>query len=338
MRKVRSKAPLRIGLAGGGTDLDIYCNQYEGNVLNATISLYTYCFMEENGKSAISFFSNDLNQSFHFEIGENIIIDGDMALYKAIYLHLKSNYKFTERGFTLETYSDVEVGSGLGGSSTLVVCIINSYNKFFNLNLSKDEIASIAFKIEREDVGIVGGAQDQYAASYGGFNFMHFHKEKVSVHPLELPADIINEFEASTVLYSTKIQRSASQIENEKKSLMNSEESLNAMHSIKQNAIVMNRYLQKGEISKFAKVLHESWENKKQVSNLVSNDHINKIYDLAIEFGAYSGKVSGAGGGGYMFFIVNPQRKISLIKTLMQENGRVVNFKFENQGAQAWEV
>ena len=129
------------------------------------------------------------------------------------------------------------------------------------MNLSKDEIASIAFKIEREDVGIVGGAQDQYAASYGGFNFMHFHKEKVSVHPLELPGDIINEFEASTVLYSTKKSKEASQIENEKV-LMNSEESLNAMHSIKQNAIVMNRYLQKGEISKFAKVLHESWETK----------------------------------------------------------------------------
>ena len=205
------------------------------------------------------------------------------------------------------------------------------------MNLSKDEIASIAFKIEREDVGIVGGAQDQYAASYGGFNFMHFHKEKVSVHPLELPADIINEFEASTDCTLLKSKEARVKLRM-KKSLMNSEESLNAMHSIKQNAIVMNRYLQKGEISKFAKVLHESWENKKQVSNLVSNDHINKIYDLAIEFGAYSGKVSGAGGGGYMFFIVNPQRKISLIKTLMQENGRVVNFKFENQGAQAWEV
>jgi len=150
MKKVRSKAPLRIGLAGGGTDLDAYCNIYKGNVLNTTISLYTYCFMNENDSEVISFKSQDLNQSFDFKVGEDLKIDGEMILYKAIYCHLLNKYKFRKKGFTLETFSDVEVGSGLGGSSTLVVCIISAYNTFFNLNLRKDEIASIAFTIERE--------------------------------------------------------------------------------------------------------------------------------------------------------------------------------------------
>tara|TARA_B100000427_G_C15426818_1_gene558861 strand:- start:271 stop:1089 length:819 start_codon:yes stop_codon:yes gene_type:complete len=271
-------------------------------------------------------------------IGDNIEFDGKMDLYKAIYLHLLNKYNFEPLGFTLNTFSDTACGSGLGGSSTLVVSIIKAYSLFFDLNLNKEEIASIAFKVEREDVGIIGGAQDQYAAAYGGFNFMYFNKKNVEVEPLNLAKDIIEELQSSTVLFYTGIQRNASQIEKEKKSLINKEQSLLAMHRIKKNAIQMADHLKNSEILHFATILNESWKNKKMVSKAVSNNKIDNIYNLALNHGAYGGKVSGAGGGGHMFFIIDPIKKNSLINALDKEDGEVVNFKFENEGAYSWIV
>ena len=338
MKIVRSRAPLRLGLAGGGTDLDVYCNNHIGNVLNATISLYTHCTITENNSNNISFKSLDINESIKFSLGEKLSFDGKMDLYKGIYIHLRNKFNLKEVGFSLVTYSDVVSGSGLGGSSTLVVTIIKAFSLFFNLNLSKKEIAEIAFKVEREDIGIIGGSQDQYASSFGGFNFMYFDKKEVKVDPIKLSSDIIFELESSTILYYTGIQRNAGQIEKEKKNLISQKKSIDAMHEIKKNAQEMKNYLINSDLYHFAKKLDETWKNKKRVSKEVSNDKINFIYDLCIQNGAYGGKVSGAGGGGYMFFIIDPLKKIFLTNLLNKQEGLVFNFKFEDKGAHAWIV
>ena len=336
---VRSKAPLRLGLAGGGTDLDVYANKYGGCVLNATISLYVHCTIEERKDNKIIFEALDMSKVIELDSKEELSINGELDLFKGIYNRIVKDFNLKPLSFKLSTYSDVPSGSGLGGSSTLVVAIIKAFVEWLNLPLGEYDIAKLAFEIEREDIGIVGGAQDQYAATFGGFNFMEFYGNKrVIVNPLRIKNWIIDELEESMVLYFTNITRQASQIEQEKKALLNDEKALNAIHEIKQDAILMKEYLLKGDIKNFAKILGKSWEAKKRVSSSVSNSEIDRIYELAMNNGAYSGKVSGAGGGGFMFFMVEPTKKLHLINELNKQQGKVINFHFVKDGAKGWRV
>ena len=336
---VRSKAPLRLGLAGGGTDLDVYCEKYGGYVLNATISLYVHCTIEERSDGKILFESTDHSELIELDSRKYLEFDGNMDLYKGIYNRIVKDFDLEPLSFQLSTYSDVPSGSGLGGSSTLVVAVIKAFVEWLNLPLGEYDIARLAFEIEREDLGIVGGAQDQYAATFGGFNFMEFYDNKrVIVNPLRVKNWIIDELESSMILYFTNIRRSASQIEKEKKSVLEDVKALNAMHEVKQDAVLMKEYLLKGDIENFAKVLGKSWEAKKRVSNAVSNSEIDRIYDLAMRNGAYSGKVSGAGGGGFMFFMVDPTKKYKLIRLLNEQNGQVFNFQFTKYGTKGWRI
>jgi len=336
---IRTKAPLRLGLAGGGTDLDVYASQYTGFVLNATVSLYAHVTLEVREDNKIVFESLDHDESMEISAKRFLKIDGSMDLYKGIYNRIVKDYDLEPLSFKLSTYSDVPSGSGLGGSSTLVVAIIKAFVEWLNLPLGEYDIAKLAYEIEREDIGIVGGAQDQYAATFGGFNFMEFYGDKrVIVNPLRVKNWIIDELEASMVLYFTGVQRSASQIETEKSNVMEKEKSLKAMHEVKEDAIYMKEALLKGDIDKFAKILGKSWEAKKRVSSAISNSDIDTIYNLALQNGAYSGKVSGAGGGGFMFFMVEPTRKHHLINVLNRQNGEVFNFHFVKDGTKGWRI
>ncbi|WP_122894007.1 D-glycero-D-manno-heptose 7-phosphate kinase [Arcobacter peruensis] len=336
---VRSKAPLRLGLAGGGTDLNTYCDKYIGFVLNTTISLYVHCTIEETNNGKIIFESTDIEQNLSVESKDYLELDGYMDLYKGIYNRIVKDYIKKSLSFKISTYSDVPSGSGLGGSSTLVVAIIKAFVEWLNLPLGEYDIARLAFDIEREDIGIIGGGQDQYAATFGGFNFMEFYdKKRVIVNPLRVKNWIIDELEASMVLYFTNITREASQIEKEKKDLLEKKDSVDAMHEVKEDAILMKEMLLKGDIRKFSEVLGKSWEAKKRVSANISNNEIDRIYTLAIENGAYSGKVSGAGGGGFMFFMVEPTKKLKLIKELNKQQGEVLNFEFVKDGSKGWKI
>lgn len=336
---IRSKAPLRLGLAGGGTDLNTYCDLYTGYVLNSSISLYVHCTIEERNDGKIVFESTDHDAILELESKRYLELDGNMDLYKGIYNRIVKDFAHKPLSFNISTYSDVPSGSGLGGSSTLVVAILKGFVEWLNLPLGEYDIARLAFDIEREDIGIVGGAQDQYAATFGGFNFMEFYSEKrVIVNPLRVKNWIIDELEASIVLYFTNITRQASQIEQEKKNLLDDKKSLEAMHEVKKDAIFMKEALLKGDFKNFAKILGKSWEAKKRVSKSISNNEIDRIYDLAISNGAYSGKVSGAGGGGFMFFMVEPTKKLQLIKELNKQQGEVINFEFVKDGTKGWKI
>lgn len=336
---IRSRVPLRLGLAGGGSDLDVYCSQFGGYVLNATISLYVHCTIEERDDDKIVFDAIDMDKTLELTSEPYLELDGELDLHKAVYNKIIRDYIKEPLSFKLSTYSDVPSGSGLGGSSTLVVAILKAYTEWLNLPLGEYDIARLAYDIEREDVGIVGGAQDQYAATFGGFNFMEFYdNKKIIVNPLRIKNWIIDELEASLVLYFTNITREASQIENEKKSLLGDQKSLDAMHEVKEDAVMMKEALLKGDIRSFATILGRSWEAKKRVSNSISNNVIDNIYDLAIKNGAYSGKVSGAGGGGFMFFMVEPTKKLHLIRALNKEQGEVINFQFVKDGAKGWKI
>jgi D-glycero-alpha-D-manno-heptose-7-phosphate kinase len=336
---IRTKAPLRIGLAGGGTDLNTYSDIYGGYVLNATISLYVHTTIEVLDNKKIIFEAVDIDEKVELDSAKKLEYDGNLDLFKAIYNRIVKDFNLESLSFKLTTYSDVPSGSGLGGSSTLVVAIIKSFVEWLNLPLGEYDIAKLAFEIEREDIGIVGGAQDQYAATFGGFNFMEFYKDKrVIVNPLRVKNWIIDELEASMVLYFTNITREASQIEKEKKSLLDNKKSLDAMHEVKQDAVLMKEALLTGSIESFAEILGKSWEAKKRVSSSISNSEIDRVYNLAMECGAYSGKVSGAGGGGFMFFMVNPTKKLQLINELNKQQGEVMNFHFVKDGTKGWKI
>ena len=262
-----------------------------------------------------------------------------MDLYKGIYNRIVSDFVKKPLKFKISTYSDVPSGSGLGGSSTLVVAVIKAFVEWLNLPLGEYDIAKLAFQIEREDIGIEGGSQDHYAATFGGFNFMEFYnKKRVIVNPLRIKNWIIDELEDSIVLYFTNITRSASQIEKEKKNLIDDKKSLHAMHEIKKDAVLMKEALLKGNIGDFANILGKSWKAKKKVSSSVTNSEIDRIYDLALANGAYSGKVSGAGGGGFMFFMVEPTKKLQLIRELNSQSGLVINFEFVKNGIRGWRI
>ncbi len=338
---IRTKAPLRLGLAGGGTDLSPYCDEYGGNVLNASIDMYAYCTLEVTNDNSTIFTTADRNEFFESKSTPVLEIDGELDLHKGVYNKIVKHFNDNQAlSLKMTTYSDAPAGSGLGSSSTLVVAIIKAYVEWLNLPLGEYDIAKLAFDIEREDVGIIGGAQDQYAATFGGFNFMEFYADKrVIVNPLRIKNWVIDELQASSVLYFTGITRQASIIEEEKANTVSrNTRALNAMHTAKQDALAMKEALLKGNIPVLAKVLNHAWESKKQMASSVTNPEIDAIYDLAIETGAYSGKLSGAGGGGFMFFIVNPVKKVQLVNALNQQAGRVINFHFTKEGTRGWKI
>jgi D-glycero-alpha-D-manno-heptose-7-phosphate kinase len=335
----RSKVPLRLGFGGGGTDLDVYCNKYKGFVLNATISLFIHCTIEETFDDKIVFESLDMDQYLEVDSKMNLISDGTMPLYVEIYNTIVDKYINRPLSFKLTTYSDAPNGSGLGGSSTLVVAIIKAFIEWLNIPLGEYDIARLAIKIERDKLNMIGGSQDQYAATFGGFNFMEFDKEhRVIVNPLRIKNWIKNEFEESLVLYFTGITRKSGQIEEEKKALIKSKNSLSAMHKVKESAVLMKESLLKGNVQEFSKILSDSWMAKRQTSSMISNREIDHVFSIAMRFGAYSGKVSGAGGGGFVFFIVDPRKKLQLKRELNKQKGEVYDFTFVNNGASSWSI
>lgn len=339
MKVIRSQTPLRLGLAGGGTDINLYCDKYTGYVLNATISLYIHCTLIPRDDNTIIFDSPDTNSYAKYDSKSHLENDGNLDIFKAVYNRIVKDFTYKPLSFSLHTYSDVPSGSGLGGSSTLVVGIIQAFTEWLNLPLGEYDIAKLAYEIEREDLGIVGGAQDQYAATFGGFNFMEFYDNKrVIVNPLRIKNWIASELESRVVLYFTNITREAKDIEEHKKGKLGDSKSLEAMHAIKQDAVAMKEALFRADFDTIAQILGKSWKSKKIISDIVSNDELDRIYNLAMENGAYSGKTSGAGAGGFMFFLVDPIKKYNLIKILNQQSGYVQDFSFTKEGAKSWKL
>ena len=335
---VRSKAPLRIGFGGGGSDVSPYSDIYGGYVLNATINMYAYCTIQETKDQKIVFEAKDLKKTKSYASKMSLELDGEFDLFKGIYNKIVNLFTKKPLSFKMTTYSDAIAGSGLGGSSTMVVAILHAFCEWLRIPLGEYEIANLAYEIERVDIGLEGGKQDQYAASFGGFNFMEFYQDRVIVNPLRVKSDIIDELEMSMLLYFSGISRQSSQIIKEQ--IKNTKEknstSLEATHTIKDNALKMKEALLVGDIKKFAKILDQSWKAKKDIASLISNQKIDQAYYAAKQAGALAGKVSGAGGGGFIMFIVEPTKKIEVKDALLSLGGEVQNVNFTKDGARGW--
>jgi len=338
---IRSKAPLRLGLAGGGTDISDYYNRYGGYVLNATVDMYAYCTIEPADNGKIEFIAADLNKSEEYSSCERLDSSSTLPLHTGIYNRIVSDFAHKPLSFKMTTYSDAPAGSGLGSSSTMVVAIIKAFEEWLNLPLGEYDIAALACKIEREDIGLAGGKQDQYAATFGGFNFMEFYEnERIIVNPLRLKRWIRNEIEASLVLYYTGVSRESANIISEqiKHTQSGETKSIESMHELKKQAVFMKEALLKGDFNGFSNCLLQGWLAKKNAASSISNSFLDELYQYAIDNGAESAKISGAGGGGFMMIYCNPCKRIPLIRALKQKDGMVLTPSFTEIGTQAWRL
>ncbi len=337
----RSKAPLRIGLAGGGTDVSPYSDLYGGAILNATLSLYANATIEPLSDNTIILEAIDHNEEQRFEWTSELPINGKLDLLKGVYNRIQKDYSFGKQGFRLSTYVDAPPGSGLGTSSTLVVAVIGVFAEMLRLPLGEYDMAQYAFEIERVDLNLAGGKQDQYAATFGGVNFMEFYADdKVIVNPLRVKQQHLFELENNLLLYYTSTTReSAVIINNQRKNVTNNEvKPIEAMHHLKQQAQMMKEALLKGRLQEIGEILDFGFKQKRQMAEGISNPLMEDIYEEAKKAGATGGKISGAGGGGFMIFYCPGNTKYRVIKSLERFGGRHRNYQFTEHGLKTWTV
>ncbi|MBL7801238.1 MAG: dehydrogenase [Chitinophagales bacterium] len=338
---IRSKAPLRLGLAGGGTDVSPYSDTFGGAILNATIGMYAYATIKPTDNGKVVFHAVDKGERFEYPATTTLSMDGNLDLLKGIYNRIVQDFAITPLSFELTTFVDAPPGSGLGSSSTLVVAVIGAFVEWLKLPLGEYDIAHLAFTIERIDLAMAGGKQDQYAATFGGVNFMEFSaNDKVIVNPLRIKERHLHELENNLILFFTETSRVSSDIiEKQRANVTNKDvNSIDAMHNLKEQAQMMKEALLRGEVDRIGEILNYGWLHKKNMAAGISNSFIDNIYDQAIAAGATGGKISGAGGGGFMIFYAPENNKYKVIEALNQLGGRVMRYTFSQIGMTSWTV
>jgi D-glycero-alpha-D-manno-heptose-7-phosphate kinase len=335
----RSKAPLRIGLAGGGTDVSPYCDLYGGAILNATISLYAYATIEPLPVPEIIIEAVDRGEIVSYDKTDMLPIDGQLDLATGAYNHIVQKYGPVPSGFKLSTIVDAPAGSGLGSSSTLMVAILGVFVEWLNLPLGEYDIAQMAYDIERVELAMAGGKQDQYAATFGGVNFMEFYDgNKVIVNPLRIKQEYLFELENNLLLYFTATSRlSSTIIEAQSKNVTDKNaESIDAMHHLKEQAVMMKEALLKGNIHQIGGILDFGFRYKKKMAKGISNEKMDNIYEAALKAGATGGKISGAGGGGFMMFYCPRNTRHKVKQALDSFGGDFRSYQFTERGLVSW--
>ena len=335
---VRSRAPLRVSFGGGGTDVPPYSDERGGAVLSVTIDKYAYASLRTTDDATVSVRSLDYDVVAKYAIDQPLEMDGSLDLVKAC-LNRTRDVKPTQ-GIEVFLHSDAPPGSGLGSSSTMAVAVIGMMRQWKNLPLSDYEVAETALAVERQDLGIAGGKQDQYAAVFGGVNFIEFHKDTVIVNPLRIKAETINELQYMCLLaYTGKTRLSDGIIRKQQEGFEKQVvDVIAAMDEIKQIAVDMKGALLQGRLRDFAALLHAGWEAKKRMAGPISNPHINELYDIARQHGALGGKILGAGGGGYMLVMCEFDKKHIVAERMEKAGAQPVEFAFDHAGLQTWEV
>ena len=332
---IRGKAPLRISFAGGGTDVTPYPEERGGCVLSCTIDKYAYASLIPSVRGDIQVQSLDYDIIANYHADQPMPFDGKLDLVKAAIKHFGN-----QGGLELFLHSDAPPGSGLGSSSTMVVALVGLFKSWKRLPLTDYEIAEIAYQIERVDLAIKGGRQDQYAATFGGFNYIEFHGDTVIVNPLRISEATLNELQYHLMLCFTGSTRLSANILEEQVGgyVQKDKDVVQSLDTIKELTIAMKRCLLRGEIDDFGAFLHEAWQAKKKLASSITNPKIDEMYAEARRLGVLGGKISGAGGGGYMLLYCPFRRRHLIAERLEQIGGKVIEFSFEFRGLQTWQV
>lgn len=338
----RARAPLRLGLAGGGTDVSPYCDDYGGAILNITISRYAYTTIEPAMDGLVHFVANDLGASETLESASELPTDDGLRLHKALYNRIVRDFNNGEPlSMTLTTSVECPMGSGLGASSAVVVSMISAYQAWLSLTLGNFETARLAYEVERVDLGMAGGRQDQYAAAFGGVNFMEFAPgDQVIVNPLKLDPDVVHELESSLVLCFTGASRVSSDIISNQVAAMKSQsrQSLDALHQLRRDALETKVALLRGELHLLPAIMNRSWLAKKATAPGVSNLEIDDLYEDALAAGALAGKISGAGGGGVMMLLVDVLQREAVQRRLEARGVTVSGCRLSSEGSFGWSI
>lgn len=334
-RLIRARAPLRVSFAGGGTDVAPYPERMGGQVLSSTINRYAYGTLSPRSDRKISIHSLDLDEMVSMALEEARPSGDSLDLIKAAIHNIARESDF---GFDLFLHSGAPPGSGLGSSSAVVVTLIGLLTAHMKLHLTDYETAQLALTVERKDLGLKGGSQDQYAAVFGGFNFIEFEDQRVLVNPLRIPKDTIRELEYNLILCFTGSTRVSDHIIDDQTSRFeaNVSSTVDALEMQKDLAMRMKNALLERKLTAFGKLLDEAWKQKKLMSSKISNDHIDSLYDAAIGAGALGAKVTGAGGGGYMLFYCPYDRQSFVEAELTSLGAEIIQFQFEEQGLVTW--
>jgi D-glycero-alpha-D-manno-heptose-7-phosphate kinase len=333
-RLIRAKAPLRVSFAGGGTDVPPFPEREGGLVLSATINRYAYGALAPRADGNIGVESVDFGMSVDYDREDSLAFDGKLDLVKG------AIRKLGRGGFDLFLHSSAPPGSGLGSSSSVMVALIGLLKEYHRLPLTDYEIAEMAFGVERQDLGIKGGLQDQYAATFGGFNFIELDGDRVIVNPLRIPHDTIHELEHGMLLcYTGRTRRSDRIIDDQTQRFVASEEvALAGLRKQKELAVEMKNALLRRRLNDFGELLGTAWEFKKKMSPRISTVFIDEAYDAAMRAGALGGKVTGAGGGGYMLFYCPFHLKHRVADALIGLGGEVTEFEFAPNGLTTWAI
>jgi D-glycero-alpha-D-manno-heptose-7-phosphate kinase len=334
---IRARAPLRISFCGGGTDVPPYCDERGGVVLSATINRYATATVVPGGQT-FTVRSIDYDQSVSYGLEDSFVYDGQLDLAKGVIDHFRREEKLAG-GLEVTLHNDAPPGSGLGSSSAITVALVSAIVELQRLPIDDYQIADLAYRIERVEVGIKGGKQDQYATTFGGFNLIEFHPGgTVLVVPLRLRPETLWELEHSLVFaYVGGGHFSDHIIENQVRNYETRRtESIHAMDRLKVLTQDMKRALLVGDLCEFGELLHLAWESKRQMAKGITNPAIDDLYDGAVRAGALGGKMSGAGGGGFMLFVCDPLRRYAVQEALRKAGSQIVNLTFVEPGVRTW--
>jgi D-glycero-alpha-D-manno-heptose-7-phosphate kinase len=323
-----ARSPLRISLAGGGTDLPAYYRQFGGKVINLAIDRYFYVFLKtSSSQEGIEVASAD----FHtYNILRNHTWQGGLELPKAIFQYFGIN-----QGVSLFLASEVPPGTGLGSSSTVAVGLIRALATSVGLHLTKQEIAELASYIEIEVLKAPIGKQDQYAASFGGINLIQFETSETSVTPLLLKNEILLSLSRCLLLFYTGQKRKASDILVQQKEATIKKESqvLEALNRVKAMVQPTQEAIEQGNMKAVGEILHQNWLEKKKFAKGVSNQFLDECYDLSQRAGAWGGKITGAGGGGFLLLCCPEERQETVTQALEERGLTRINFSIDHSGA-----
>jgi D-glycero-alpha-D-manno-heptose-7-phosphate kinase len=333
---IRAKAPLRISFAGGTTDMPSYYMEHAGAVLCSTINRYAFATLCPREDDQIQIKSLDFDLTVKYRIDTEPIYDGTLDLAKVAIRRI--NPENNHRGFDLDLQSDAPAGSGLGGSASLTIAIIGALAELGGKRLDKYEVAELAYAIERQDLGIAGGKQDQYTTAFGGFNLIEFSKERVVVNPLRIDGGTLNDLEHHLMLcYTGNTRFSAGLIERQEEYFREQRpDTVEGLHALRRLAYDMKDALLTGRLRDFAELLDCAWANKRRVNPDVTDEHIDQMYRTAHRSGAIGGKLLGAGGGGYLLLFCEVSKRRCVREKLEKLGGQFTDFSFVEGGLQAW--
>jgi D-glycero-alpha-D-manno-heptose-7-phosphate kinase len=329
---VRAKAPLRISFCGGGTDVSPYPERFGGCVLSCTIDKYAYVSVRARDDDRVAIQSLDYGIEITYDPSALDSSDGKLRLVEAIVR------RFNTRGIDIFMHSDAPPGSGLGSSSTMIVALCAALARFDGHELSRYHLAELAYSIERDDLAITGGMQDQYAAAFGGFNYIEFNAGSVIVNPLRLSDETLNELHYHLMLcYAGGTRESSHIVADQTRNVEgNDAETLGSLHRMKELTSDLKSFLLRNELRSLGATLHEAWECKRKLASAISNARIDDFYETARRAGAWGGKILGAGGGGYLLVAVPFRRRTEIALALEAIGGIMTDFQFDGNGVRTW--